>query len=140
MFFIFFLSFISSNFLVWMLQYQKRDFFCPQKVEKITLKSCSEFLKSTFFSLLPWLPKWPKQKNSCSKMWPIDQLYIELGMVDIACKKWFLFQVEIKTNCYWNCCQRDCFGPCTTDWATPDQLTIPLNKLPCSRRHQIERF
>ena len=28
-----------------------------------------------FFSLLPWLPK---QKNSCSKMWPIDQLYIEL--------------------------------------------------------------
>ena len=29
-----------------------------------------------FFSLLPWLPK---QKNSCSKMWIIDQLYIELG-------------------------------------------------------------
>ena len=29
-----------------------------------------------FFSLLPWLPK---QKNSCSKMWPIDHLYIELG-------------------------------------------------------------
>ena len=25
-----------------------------------------------FFSLLPWLPKRPKQKNSCSKMWPID--------------------------------------------------------------------
>jgi hypothetical protein len=23
--------------------------FCPQKVEKNTLKSCSEFLKSTFF-------------------------------------------------------------------------------------------
>ena len=28
-----------------------------------------------FFPLLPWLPKWPKQKNSCFKMWPIDQLY-----------------------------------------------------------------
>ena len=28
-------------------------FFCPQKVEKNTLKSCSEKLKSTFFSLLP---------------------------------------------------------------------------------------
>ena len=28
--------------------------FCPQKVEKTTLKSCSEKLKSTFFSLLPW--------------------------------------------------------------------------------------
>ena len=52
---------------------------CPQKVGKITLKSCSENLKSTFFSLLPWLPKQPKQKNSCSKMWPIDQLYIKLG-------------------------------------------------------------
>ena len=33
-----------------------------------------------FFPLLPWLPKRPKQKNSCSKMWPIDQLYIELGL------------------------------------------------------------
>ena len=29
-------------------------FFCPQKVEKPTLKSCSEKLKSTFFYLLPW--------------------------------------------------------------------------------------
>ena len=28
---------------------------------------------------LPWLPKRPKQKNSCSKIWPIDRLYIELG-------------------------------------------------------------
>ena len=36
-------------------------------------------LKSTFFSLLPAQPKRPKQKNSCSKMWPIDQMYIELG-------------------------------------------------------------
>ena len=25
-----------------------------------------------FFPLLPWLPKQPKQKNSCCKMWPID--------------------------------------------------------------------
>ena len=53
--------------------------FCPQKVEKTTLKSCSEKLKSTFFPLQPAQPKRPKQKNSCSKMWPIDQLYIELG-------------------------------------------------------------
>ena len=35
--------------------------FWPQKVKKNTLKSCSEFLKSTFFSLLPRLPKRPKQ-------------------------------------------------------------------------------
>ena len=53
-------------------------FFCPQKVEKTTLKSCSEKLKSTFF---PYCPELPKQKNSCSKMWLIDQLYIELGYV-----------------------------------------------------------
>ena len=39
--------------------------FLPSKSWKITLKSCSE--------------KQPKKKNSCSKMWLIDQLYIELG-------------------------------------------------------------
>ena len=54
--------------------------FCPQKIEKNTLKSCSEKLKSTFFS--PYYcqhsPNGPN--NSCSKMWPIDQLYIELGL------------------------------------------------------------
>ena len=44
----------------------------------------------------------------------------------IFCKKCFLFQVEIKKNCDWNCCQRDCFRPCTPDRATTDQLTIPL--------------
>ena len=58
----------------------KKKKICPQKVEKTTLKSCSEFLKSTFF--LTALPKRPKQKNSCSKMkgkfdvyslWPMRQ-------------------------------------------------------------------
>ena len=71
---------ILSNFWGWFFQiFVGKIFFCPQKVEKTTLKSCSEFLKSTFFPLLPAQPKWPKQKKSCSKMWPIDQLYIELG-------------------------------------------------------------
>ena len=32
-----------------------------------------------FFPIVPWLPKRPKQKNSCFKIWLIDQLYIELG-------------------------------------------------------------
>ena len=45
------------------------------------------------FSLLPELPKRPKQKNSCSKMWPIDQLYMELGLFHLAtidlCCFWF---------------------------------------------------
>ena len=67
-------------------------FFCPQKVEKTTLKSCSEFLKSTFFPLLPAQPKWPKQKKSCSKMWPIDQLYIELY---IELKSSFLWHQDV---------------------------------------------
>ena len=64
-------------------KFKKKYFFCPQKVEKPTLKSCSEKLKSTFFPYCPELPKRPKQKNSCSKMWLIDQLYIELGYCEI---------------------------------------------------------
>ena len=47
-------------------------------------------------------------------------------MAKIVCRNCFLFQVEIKKNCDWNCCQRDCFRPCTPDRATTDQLTIPL--------------
>ena len=43
-----------------------------------------------FFSLLPELPKRPKQKNSCSKMFPIDQLYIELGLNLVQMKHTFL--------------------------------------------------
>ena len=43
----------------------------PQKLLRIT--------QIRFFPLLPELTKRPKQKNSCSKMWPIDQLCKELG-------------------------------------------------------------
>ena len=68
-----------------------KNSFWPPKVEKTTLKSRSEFLKSTFFSLLSWLPKQPKEKNSCSKMWPIDQLYIELGNTNNASFVVFVF-------------------------------------------------
>ena len=55
LFFLIQLYFILCNFLVRTLQYfqkiKKKD-FCPQKVEITTLKSCSETLKSTFFSFL----------------------------------------------------------------------------------------
>ena len=67
--------------------------FWPPKVEKTTLKSCSEFLKR------------PKQKNSCSKIWPIDQLYIELGPRHFCLslfmgmqdryKSWIIFYLDI---------------------------------------------
>ena len=52
--------------------------FCSQKVEKNTLKSCSEIL-DLFLHYCPEQPEQPKQKNSCSKMWLINQLYVELG-------------------------------------------------------------
>ena len=58
---------------------KNQSFFCPQKVEKKTHSKVDQKNSYSLFSLLPWLPKWPKQKNSCSQMWPIDQLYIELG-------------------------------------------------------------
>ena len=49
----FFIKDILCNFLVRTLQCFQIFFFffCPQQVEKTTLKSCSEKLKSTFFSL-----------------------------------------------------------------------------------------
>ena len=53
--------------------------FLPTKSWKTFLKSCSEKLNSTFFPYYPELPERLKQKNSCSKMWLIDQLFIELG-------------------------------------------------------------
>ena len=55
----------------------------PQKLLRKTLIH--------FFSLLPWLPKRPKQKNSCSKMWPIHQLYIELGIFYVIKAIWQKF-------------------------------------------------
>ena len=39
-----------------------------------------------FFPYCPELPKRPKQKNSFSKLWLIDQLYIELGLAEMCVK------------------------------------------------------
>ena len=58
------------------LQYLKKK-FCPQKIEKTPLKVAQ---KIHFFPYCPELPNWPKQKNSCSKLWLIDQMYIKLGI------------------------------------------------------------
>ena len=51
----------------------------PTKIWKNHPQKLLRIPQIHFFPLLPAQPKWPKQKNSCSKMWPIDQLYIELG-------------------------------------------------------------
>ena len=48
-----------------------------EKLIKNNLKSRYEIL--FFLKYCPELPKRPKQKNSCSKMWLIDQLYVKLG-------------------------------------------------------------
>ena len=53
-----------------------------EKLKKPPSKNAQKNLNPLFFryySELPKQPKQPKQKNSCSKMWLIDQLYIELG-------------------------------------------------------------
>ena len=69
---------IICNFWVWMLQYLNQQLsFCPQKVEKATLKSYSEIIRIFFFHFCPELSK---LKNSCFKMWLTDQLYIKLGI------------------------------------------------------------
>ena len=64
----------------------------------------------------PELPKWPKQKNSCFKMWLIDQLCIELEtcrtffdlwycktFMDGSCYGWF---AQVKAQmAYWRICK-----------------------------------
>ena len=57
-----------------------KQIFFPAKSWKKHPQKLLRIPQIHFFPLLPWLPKRPKQKNSCSKMWPIDQLYIELGL------------------------------------------------------------
>ena len=41
------MQFFSADAIIFFKKFQ--SFFCPQKVEKNTLKSCSEKLKYTFF-------------------------------------------------------------------------------------------
>ena len=53
-------------------------YFHYKKLKKIPSKVAQK-TSNPLFSLLPWVPKQPKQKNSCSNMRPIDQLYMELG-------------------------------------------------------------
>ena len=53
-------------------------------------------------------------------------------MANVFCKKMLLFfQVEIEKNCYKNLWSKGLFLVLrSTDQATPDQLKIPLDKLP----------
>ena len=49
-------------------------------------------------------------------------------MANIVYKKWFLFQVEIKKKI------------CTTVQAAPDQMEIPLNKLPAGASSKCSKI
>ena len=63
-----------KSYIKWLL-----IFFALKKLKKPPSKVAQKNSNPLFFPCCPELPKWPKQKNSCSKLWPIDQLYIELG-------------------------------------------------------------
>ena len=66
-----------------LLKHIKKKFgkiFCHQKVEKTTPKSSILKQKFRCFRNFPFTAQQPKWQNSCSQMWPIEQLYIELGV------------------------------------------------------------
>ena len=76
---------VFSTFWGQKIKKKKLKSFLPsKKLKKPTSKVAQNNSNRLFFSLLPELPNQPKQKNSCSKMWPIDQLYIELGCKVVA--------------------------------------------------------
>ena len=71
----------EKNFLVWM----RKNFFCPHKIEKITLKTCPEILK--FFS----------GQNSSNRRIHVpkcDQLYIKLGSVTIDKLEFIMYRIK----------------------------------------------
>ena len=65
----------NKSFVLAFYFYFHQLFSTDTKVfKKTTKKSWKKNLKR------PKLPKWPKQRNLCSKMWLIDQLYTKLGV------------------------------------------------------------
>ena len=80
------------KFLMRTLQYFQKKFkkFPTYRVEKTTSKILN--------FIHPELPKWPKQKNSCSKKWLLEQLYIKLGLKPLTYSI-----VLLKYNVIWIC-------------------------------------
>ena len=77
--------------------FKKKSIFLPSKSWKKHPQKLPRKTQIHFFSLLPAQPKQPKQKNSCSKMWPIEQLYIELGIWVLIPWVWY-FVGQSKTR------------------------------------------
>ena len=80
-FFHFFIFFIKQLFSADDTMWKKiSKNFWPSKHEKTNPKSCilkQKFRRFRKFSFTAQQPKW---KDSCFQMWPIEQLYIELGL------------------------------------------------------------
>ena len=58
---------------------KKFIFFALKKLKKTPSKVAQKY-STCFLHYCPELLKQPKQKNSCTKMWLIDQLYLKLGL------------------------------------------------------------
>ena len=65
--------------------------FCPQKVEKNTLKSCSENSNPHFFSLLPWAAQTEEfMFQNVYRTGPPDrQNPLSPGWVKVLTKEWY---------------------------------------------------
>ena len=59
-------------------------------------------------------------------------------MANIVCKNCFLFQVDVKKYCAETVVKGTSIWSLLTDGVIPDQLAIPLNKLPCSGDFFVE--
>ena len=58
-------------------------FFCPQKVEKTTLKSCSEFSNPLFFPYCPDCPNGPEKKKKSKRDTPSNPFKAEAASVNV---------------------------------------------------------
>ena len=73
-------------------------FFCPQKVEKTTLKSCSEKLKSTFFPLLPWAAQKAQKEEFMFQNVAYRPTVYRTGICSLwtrICPQWFISKLSL---------------------------------------------
>ena len=68
------------------------SFFAHKKFKNPPTKVAKKNSNPLFFLL----PELPKQKDLCSKMWPTDQLYIELGIELYICWPFYTSYMNFK--------------------------------------------
>ena len=62
----------------------------------------------------------------CKKYFPPKNLYGNIFLANIVCKKWFFIQVEIKKKYYWNCCLCPSNGHRRQFHVDPNQCHYPI--------------